>query len=147
MKYFKCVVFIKGRRYNLSRLVHICDSIAIVADVVVSKSAVRLFAVNFTREVRLLSSLSVTHSPPLLFFRCRHCLAEDQRIQLSCSAWAYSNIFFFVSYCSYCSYCLPMSFHFCPENAGKKTYWGNCDVFTFYYHVSCLFWEKYVCVC
>lgn len=51
MKYFKCVVFIKGRRYNLSRLAHIWDTFAIVEDVVVSKSVrVRLFAVNFTRK-------------------------------------------------------------------------------------------------
>lgn len=29
MKYFKCVVFIKGRRYNLSRLAHIWDTFTI----------------------------------------------------------------------------------------------------------------------
>lgn len=32
MKDFKCVVFIKGRRYNLSRLAHIWDTFAIVED-------------------------------------------------------------------------------------------------------------------
>lgn len=50
--YFKCVVFIKGRRYNLSRLAHICNTIS-----------------PLSKKVVVFKSICHSHKPWILFGR------------------------------------------------------------------------------